>query len=58
MGNHMAQEADKVIIGGGQTVLRHQLLPDANKVAPTLSWSGPRRSLARGGTDAGIPSGW
>ena len=53
MGNHMAQEADKVIIGGGQTVLGHRLSPDANKVAPTLSWSGPRRSLARGGT-----SGW
>ena len=51
MGNHMAQEADKIIIGGGQTVLRHQLLPDANKVAPTLPWSAPRRSLVSGDTD-------
>ena len=53
LGNHMAQEADKVIIGGGQTVLGHRLSPDANKVAPTLSWSGPRRSLARGGKTLG-----
>ena len=50
----MGQEADKVIIGGGQTVLR-QLLPDAYKVVPTLSWSGPCRSPTRGGIDAGLP---
>jgi hypothetical protein len=36
MGNHVAQEADKVIIGGGHTVLRHQLWPCRKQGRPNV----------------------